>query len=230
MADLTDRFQLVCQQIDEAMARHHRAPGSVQLLAVSKTRPADDIAALHALGQSAFGESYLQESLAKLEALAERNIDWHFIGPLQSNKTRPVAEHFDWLHSVDRLKLASRLSDQRPAEINPLQLCLQVNISGEASKSGCQPEQLPALAEAVVELPGLKLRGLMALPAPNGDFDSQRRDFAAVRRLFEDLRQRGHALDTLSMGMSGDLEAAIAEGATIVRIGTALFGPRPKVV
>ncbi len=196
------------------------------LLAVSKTQPAERLRELYQLGQRDFGENYLQEALAKQAALADLRICWHFIGPIQSNKTKSISEHFDWVHSVDRIKVARRLSEQRPETLPALNVCLQVDISGEASKSGVPPEALPELAEAVAELPRLRLRGLMCIPAPSDDFAEQRRAFAEMRHGFEALRARGHALDTLSMGMSGDLEAAIAEGATLVRIGTALFGPR----
>ncbi len=201
---------------------------SVTLLAVSKTqRPAAVREALDA-GQTRFGENYVQEALDKIAALADRRaaLEWHLIGPLQSNKTRAVAEAFDWVHGIDRLKLAERLSAQRPASLPPLQVCVQVNISGEASKSGVSPAELPALAHAVAALPRLRLRGLMAIPEPAGDLDAQRRPHRALRERFEALRAEGLALDTLSMGMSADLEAAILEGATIVRVGTAIFGAR----
>jgi pyridoxal phosphate enzyme (YggS family) len=193
---------------------------------VSKTFGADMVRALAGLGQRHFGESYLQEALEKQTALTDLGLVWHFIGPLQSNKTRGVAEHFNWVHSLDRLKIAHRLSTQRPSSLPRLNVCLQVNVSGESSKSGVSPRALPALAEDVAALPCLKLRGLMAIPAPSPDFAAQREAFRRLRNLFEDLSARGLELDTLSMGMSADLEAAIAEGASIVRIGTALFGPR----
>lgn len=196
------------------------------LLAVSKTRPAEDIRAAHALGINDFGENYLQEALPKIEALQALGLTWHFIGPIQSNKTRPIAEHFDWVHSVDRDKIARRLNEQRPADAPPLQVCLQVNVSGEASKSGVSPAELPALAEAVMQLPRLRLRGLMAIPAATNSDAEQRAAFAQLRGLFEELKPQAPDLDTLSMGMSGDLEAAVAEGSTLLRIGTALFGPR----
>lgn len=196
------------------------------LLAVSKTRPAEDIRAAHALGINDFGENYLQEALPKIEALQALGLTWHFIGPIQSNKTRPIAEHFDWVHSVDRDKIARRLNEQRPADAPPLQVCLQVNVSGEASKSGVSPADLPALAEAVLHLPRLRLRGLMAIPAATNSDAEQRAAFAQLRGLFEELKPQAPDLDTLSMGMSGDLEAAVAEGSTLLRIGTALFGPR----
>jgi pyridoxal phosphate enzyme (YggS family) len=221
------RLETVRARIEKAALQAGRPPQSIELLAVSKTRDAGAIAALADLGQRHFGESYLQEAVAKVEALGTRGLTWHFIGPLQSNKTRQVATHFHWVHSVDRLKLARRLSEQRPPDLAPLNICLQVNVSGEASKSGVAPEELPSLAAAVRQLPNLCLRGLMAIPAPTHDSDAQREPFRALRHMFESLNERGFNLDTLSMGMSGDLEAAIAEGATIVRVGTALFGPRP---
>lgn len=195
----------------------------MHLLAVSKTKPAEAVREAHAAGLRDFGENYLQEALAKQAALADLDLTWHFIGPIQSNKTRAIAEHFDWVHSVDRLKVAERLAEQRPADLGPLNICLQVNISGEASKAGCAPADVPALAKAVAALPGLRLRGLMAIPQPSADPAEQNAVFAQVRALNEAL---GLGLDTLSMGMSEDLEAAIAQGATWVRIGTALFGAR----
>lgn len=219
------RLEEVRDRIRRAEMAAGRPAGSVHLLAVSKTRPLADLEAALAAGQRAFGESYLQEALSRIEAIGNRAI-WHFIGPLQANKTRAIAGHFDWVHSVDRLKIARRLSEQRPPELPPLNLCLQVNISGEASKAGCLPEALPELAAGVVRLPGLRLRGLMTIPAREADPDRQRVPFRELRCLFEDLNATGLALDTLSMGMSGDLEAAVAEGATLVRIGTAIFGPR----
>ncbi|GAA0697761.1 YggS family pyridoxal phosphate-dependent enzyme [Marinobacterium maritimum] len=223
---LADKYDSVRQQILSACQSGQRAPESVQLLAVSKTRGADEIRQLHACGQTAFGENYLQEALDKIAALQDLPLEWHFIGPIQSNKTRAIAEQFDWVHSVDRLKIARRLSEQRPDELPPLNLCLQVNISDEASKSGCTPEELPELARAVAALPRLRLRGLMAIPEAETDPARQRATFARVRTLMEALQAELPQLDTLSMGMSGDLEAAIAEGSTLVRVGTALFGPR----
>jgi pyridoxal phosphate enzyme (YggS family) len=201
----------------------------VALLAVTKTRPPEDVREAFAAGQRDFGENYVQEALAKIAALADLRpeLRWHLIGPLQSNKSREVAEQFDWVHSVDRIKLARRLSEQRPADLPPLQVCLQVNISGEDSKSGVAPGELRALAHEVAALPRLKLRGLMAIPEVAGDLEAQRAPHRALRELFEALNAEGLGLDTLSMGMSGDLEAAVAEGATWVRIGTALFGGRP---
>ena len=202
-------------------------PG-VLLLAVTKTFDEFAVREAFAAGQRAFGENYVQEALDKITTLADlrRQIEWHLIGPLQSNKTRPVAEAFDWVHSVDRLKIAQRLSEQRPAGLAPLQLCLQVNISGEASKSGLAPDEVPAVAHAVAALPRVRLRGLMAIPEPAGDEAAQRAPHRALRELLLALNNSGLALDTLSMGMSADLEAAVAEGATIVRVGTAIFGGR----
>ncbi|WP_324779415.1 YggS family pyridoxal phosphate-dependent enzyme [Thiobacillus sedimenti] len=220
------RLQAVRARIAAAAAAAMRDPAGVTLLAVSKTFGAAAVRELAACGQLAFGENYLQEAQAKQAALADLPLAWHFIGPIQSNKTRPIAENFAWVHSVDRLKIAERLSAQRPPGLPPLQVCIEVNVSGEASKGGVAPAALPALAGAVAKLPGLHLRGLMAIPAPTADAAAQREAFRQVRELFDDLRARGHGLDTLSMGMSADLEAAIQEGATIVRIGTALFGKR----
>lgn len=225
--NLSARLAAVNDAIRTAAARHGRPAGAVTLLAVSKTQPAQAIRAAAAAGQYRFGENYLQEALAKMADLADLDLEWHFIGPLQSNKTRPVAEHFAWVHSVDRLKLAERLSAQRPAGLPPLNVCLQVNISAETSKSGCTPEELPALARAVAALPGLKLRGLMAIPAPAEGLEAQRLPLRRLREALEQLNAEGLGLDTLSMGMSDDLEAAIAEGATLVRVGSAIFGARP---
>ncbi|WP_075879513.1 YggS family pyridoxal phosphate-dependent enzyme [Vreelandella massiliensis] len=206
-----------------------RPPDDARLLAVSKTKPALMIRQAWQLGQREFGENYLQEALDKQTELADLDaIVWHFIGPLQSNKTRAAAEHFDWVHSVDRLKIAKRLSEQRPEALDPLNVCLQVNISREVSKSGVLPEALPELAAAVAELPRLRLRGLMAIPAPAESLEAQRKPLAALRCAQESLKQAlpEAPLDTLSMGMSDDLEAAILEGATLVRLGTAIFGAR----
>jgi len=222
-----NRLQTVEQRIAEAMKQYGREPRSVTLLAVSKTRSSDELRAMVEAGMKRFGENYLQEALEKIYALQDLPLEWHFIGPIQSNKTRPIAERFDWVHSVDRLKLALRLSEQRPADMPPLNICLQVNISGEASKSGINPDELPALASEVAALPHIRLRGLMAIPAPADEFEAQRQPFRLMRQALDQLNANGLGLDTLSMGMSDDLEAAIAEGATLVRIGTALFGPRP---
>lgn len=205
-------------------------PQSVTLLAVSKTWPAESLREAVEAGQYAFGENYVQEAVTKIAALREthhaRKIEWHFIGPMQSNKTRAIAEHFDWVHSLHQQKHADRLSQQRPAELAPLQVCLQVNVSGESSKSGCAPHEVAALARHVAQLPGLHLRGLMAIPEPSEDQALLRSRFALLRHLQEDLIHAGYSLDTLSMGMSHDFDLAIAEGATIVRVGTAIFGER----
>jgi pyridoxal phosphate enzyme (YggS family) len=200
----------------------------VLLVAVSKTRPARDIRAAHACGLTEFGESYLQEALQKVQELADLHLVWHFIGPIQSNKTAAIAAHFDWIHSIDRIKIATRLSEQRPSQLPPLQVCLQVNVSGEASKSGVHLEELPQLAEAVLALPRLKLRGLMAIPAADADRQHQREDFGKMRAALRQLQTLAPDLDTLSMGMSDDMDLAIEEGATIVRVGTAIFGPRNR--
>jgi len=200
----------------------------VRLLAVSKTLGDAAVRALADVGQRELGENYVQEALEKQAAFRDLPLEWHFIGPIQSNKTRAIAENFSWVHSIDRLKIAERLSAQRPPGLPPLQVCVEVNVSGEASKGGVAPAELPALADAVSKLSGLRLRGLMAIPAPAQEVAAQRAAFRQVREALDALVARGHALDTLSMGMSGDLEAAILEGATIVRIGTALFGERTK--
>jgi pyridoxal phosphate enzyme (YggS family) len=198
----------------------------ILVLAVSKTRPCEDIRAAYSAGLTNFGENYLQEALDKIEALKELPLTWHFIGPIQSNKTRPIAENFDWVHSIDRAKIARRLSEQRPATMPPLQVCLQVNISGEDSKSGVAPSDLQDLAQLLVTLPNLELRGLMCIPAATQDEEQQRAAFTAMRKAYEDLQKSVPGLDTLSMGMSSDMDAAILEGATLLRIGTAIFGPR----
>lgn len=228
MSDLAHHLDAVHQRIALAAQRAGRDPRDITLLAVSKTYPADDVRAASAAGQRAFGENYVQESIAKVEALADlrASIEWHFIGPLQSNKTRPVAQHFDWVHSVDRLKIAQRLSEQRPDELAPLNVCLQVNVSGEASKSGVTIGEAAGVAREIAALPKLRLRGLMSIPEPAGDLEAQRVPHRQLRELYEQLRADGLALDTLSMGMSADLEAAVLEGATIVRVGTAIFGAR----
>jgi pyridoxal phosphate enzyme (YggS family) len=197
-------------------------------VAVSKTFPPAAVRAAHAAGQRDFGENHAQEAAAKVDALADLALVWHFIGPLQSNKTRQVAERFDWVHSIDRLKIAERLSAQRPDALRPLQVCIQVNVSGEATKSGVAPEDAPALARSVAALPRLRLRGLMAIPEPTDDPVLQRQRFESLRTLQERLVAAGLPLDTLSMGMSDDLEAAVAAGATMVRVGTAIFGARPR--
>lgn len=228
MPVIAANLQAVRQRLLAAEQQAGRSPGEVDLLAVSKTFPAEVVRQAFAAGQHAFGENYVQEGIDKIHALADLRgqLQWHFIGPLQSNKTRAVAEHFDWVHAIDRLRIAERLAAQRPASLPPLQVCIQVNISGEATKSGVAPAEVLALARDVSQLPGLHLRGLMAIPEPVGDFAAQRRPFAALRGLLATLREEGLAVDTLSMGMSADLEAAVAEGATIVRVGTAIFGAR----
>lgn len=223
MSTIAENIAKVGVRIREAAQASQRDFSHIGLLAVSKTKPADAIREAFAAGVTDFGENYLQESLDKQTQLSDLPVVWHFIGPIQSNKTKPIAEHFAWVHSVDRLKIAERLSAQRPAHLPALNICLQVNVSGEASKSGCSPDQLSALAHAVTQLPNLRLRGLMTIPEPTDDVTEQRAAFARLRELQQSLNLE---LDTLSMGMSHDLEAAIAEGATWVRIGTALFGAR----
>jgi pyridoxal phosphate enzyme (YggS family) len=227
MSPIGGNLQAVLRRIESAARAAGRDPRGIRLLAVSKTWPADAILEAHRAGQCAFGESQVQEAAGKISALQQQGLEWHFIGPIQSNKTRTIAAQFDWVHSVEREKVAGRLSEQRPAERAPLDVCIEVNVSGEASKAGVLPEQAPALAEAVARLPRLALRGLMTVPAPSADPARQRAQFAVLRALFEHLRAGGLALDTLSMGMSDDLEAAIAEGATMVRVGSAIFGRRP---
>ena len=213
------RITLACQAA-------RRDPTSVRLLAVSKTFPPEAVAAAHAAGQSAFGENYVQEGLEKIAALAHLPLEWHFIGPIQSNKTRPIAERFAWVHGIDRLKIAERLSAQRPLRLPDLQVCLQVNVSGETSKSGVESAAIVSLACDVARLPRLKLRGLMVIPRPAATSDAQRAPFRELRLLLDQINAKGLGCDTLSMGMSADLEAAILEGATLVRIGTAIFGTR----
>lgn len=226
MSAIATNLQAVRTRISTAAKAAGRPPESIALLAVSKTWPLASVLDAAAAGQRAFGENYVQEGVDKAIATVDRALEWHFIGPLQSNKSRQVAEHFAWVHSIDRLKIAERLSAQRPDHLPPLQVCVQVNVSGEASKSGCQPDEALALCQAVAALPRLTLRGLMAIPEPVDDEAGQRAPFRQLREIFETIRAAGLPLDTLSMGMSHDLEAAIAEGATIVRIGTAIFGER----
>jgi pyridoxal phosphate enzyme (YggS family) len=225
-SSIADNITRIRVQIQAACQAAGRAPDSVQLLAVSKTWGTDAVRQAHAAGQTAFGENYIQEAVDKINALRDLPLQWHCIGPIQSNKTRLVAEHFDWVHSIDRLKIAQRLSEQRPPELPPLQVCIQVNVDGGETKSGVSPKDLPELALAVAALPRLQLRGLMTIPEP-AETDAQMR---AVHRqakdLFEQLRAQGLPLDTLSMGMSADMAAAIAEGSTMVRVGTAIFGKR----
>lgn len=228
MATIANNLQLVRNRIQAACAQTGRPADSVTLLAVSKTFPAVTVREAFHAGQRWFGENYVQEALDKIADLADLRgeITWHLIGPLQSNKTRVVAEHFDWVQSVDRLKIAQRLSEQRPAHLPPLQVCIQVNTSGEESKSGVAPDEALALAQAVAALPRLQLRGVMALPAPSPHPAVQAEALTQVRVVFEQLRAADLPLDVLSMGMSGDLETAVAEGSTMVRVGTALFGQR----
>jgi len=226
MSAIASNLQAVKARIAEAARAAGRSPESIQLLAVSKTWPLACVLEAAAAGQHAFGENYVQEGVDKALATVNREIDWHFIGPLQSNKTRLVAEHFAWVHSIERLKIAERLSAQRPATLAPLQICVQINVSGETSKSGCAPDDALALCRAVAALPNLQLRGLMAIPEPADDIAAQRAPLRQLREIYEHIRAAGLPLDTLSMGMSHDLEAAVAEGATIVRIGTAIFGER----
>ncbi len=232
MASIELKLQQLRQRIGDACTLAERPVQSVTLLAVSKTFGADVVRQAHAAGQRAFGENYVQEALAKTRALADlrADIEWHLIGPLQSNKTREVASAFDWVHTIDRLKIAQRLSEQRPAHLLPLQVCVQVNVNGEASKAGVAPADVLALAQAVSALPRLRLRGLMSIPEPVDPaqgIEAQRAPHRRLRELLETLRSQGLALDTLSMGMSADLEAAIAAGATMVRVGSAIFGSRP---
>lgn len=225
MSTIATNIAKVGVRIREAAQAVGRDPDEVRVLVVSKTQTADAIRQANDAGQCDFGENYLQEALEKQASLGDLPLVWHFIGPIQSNKTKLIAEHFDWVHSVDRLKIAQRLSDQRPEHLASLNVCLQVNVSGEASKSGCEPQEVRELAQAIAALPRLRLRGLMAIPEPTDDPTEQRAAFARLRQLKSEL---GGDLDTLSMGMSQDLEAAIAEGATWVRIGTAVFGARPS--
>ncbi|QNK75016.1 YggS family pyridoxal phosphate-dependent enzyme [Variovorax sp. PAMC28562] len=228
MTMIRDNLQQVTSRIVTACTAAGRDPASVRLLAVSKTFPAEAVREAYGAGQHAFGENYIQEGVGKIQALADirAELEWHCIGPLQSNKTRLVAEHFDWVHSVDRLKIAQRLSEQRPAGLPPLQVCLQVNVDGGANKSGASPDEAVALAQAVAALPRLRLRGLMAIPEPAAGFDAQRALFLMAAAVFDRINAAGIALDTLSLGMSADLEAAIAAGSTMVRVGTAIFGGR----
>ncbi len=230
MSLISHNLQAVQTHIAAAAQAALRAPQTVTLLAVSKTFGPEAVIEAVDAGQRAFGENYLQEALDKMVAVRalrpELALEWHFIGPIQSNKTRPIAEHFDWVHSVDREKIAQRLSEQRPAHLPPLNICLQVNISGEETKSGVRPEDAVVLGRNVAALPRLRLRGLMAIPEPLADTEKQREPFRQLRLLKESMQENGLVLDTLSMGMSADMDAAIAEGATIVRVGTAIFGQR----
>ena len=226
MSTIECNLQVVRARVAAAARAAGREPGAIALLAVSKTFAAGAVRAAYAAGQRDFGENYVQEGLEKIAALSALSLVWHFIGPIQSNKTRAIAEHFHWVHSIARERIALRLAQARPPEMGPLDVCLQVNVSGEASKSGVAPEEVGRLAETVRALPRLRLRGLMAIPEPSEEFELQRRRFRGLRLLLEQLNAAGFGLDTLSMGMSQDLEAAIKEGATIVRVGTAIFGAR----
>ena len=228
MTTISANLQAVITRIEDAARQFGRNPDGISLLAVSKTWPASDVREAALAGQKLFGENYVQEGIDKARSLESLGLEWHFIGPLQSNKTRPVAEIFDWVHAVDRLKIAERLSEQRPENLPALQVCIQVNVSGEQTKSGVSLDETAALAHRVAALPRIRLRGLMAIPEPVEDFAEQRIAFRRLREAFEQLNKEGLSLDTLSMGMSHDLEAAIAEGATMVRVGTAIFGERNK--
>lgn len=228
MAIIEKSLQAIRKRIAQAAVNSGRVAESVRLLAVSKTWPAGALREAYAAGQTAFGESYLQEALEKITALADLPLEWHFIGPIQSNKTRPIAENFAWVHSVDRVKIAERLALARPETLPPLNICLQVNVSGEDSKSGVAPKDVAMLARVIAGLSRLKLRGLMTIPRPTDGIAQQRAQFQVLRRLLDELNAQGLGLDTLSMGMSDDLEAAIMEGATIVRVGSAIFGNRKK--
>ncbi len=226
MSSIAQSLEETRNRVTVLERRYDRPPGGVRVLAVSKTKPPEAVRAAAEAGQREFGENHVQDALVKLDALGGLDLIWHFIGPVQSNKTRMVAARFDWVHSIDRAKIAARLNAQRPEELAPLEVCIQVNVSGEDSKSGVDPDQVEELARVVSGLPRLKLRGLMTLPRISAGLQAQRQPFATLRRILETLNTRGFALDTLSMGMSNDMEAAIAEGATIVRIGTAVFGTR----
>ncbi|ADE12983.1 YggS family pyridoxal phosphate-dependent enzyme [Sideroxydans lithotrophicus] len=226
MTAILSNLQATRDAIAQAAISAHRNVAEVHLLAVSKTFPAEAVREAYRGGQAAFGENYLQEALEKIAALRDLPLEWHFIGPIQSNKTRAIAENFAWVHSVDRLKIAERLSAQRPSQLPPLNICLQVNVSGEESKSGVAPAEVAQLAQDVAHLPNLRLRGLMTIPSPAADQEQQRAPFAQMRALLKQLNSQGMSLDTLSMGMTHDFPAAIMEGATIVRVGTAIFGQR----
>jgi pyridoxal phosphate enzyme (YggS family) len=228
MNTIAANLQGVISRIEKSAREAGRDPRDIVLVAVTKTFGPDAIRAAHAAGQRDFGESYVQEALEKIPGLADLDLVWHFIGPIQSNKTRPIAESFAWVHSVDRVKIAERLSAQRPAALPPLQVCIEVNVSGEATKAGVAPEEVRAIAKAVSRMARIRLRGLMAIPEPTEDAALQRKRFESLRELRDTLNRDGLALDTLSMGMSDDFEAAIAAGSTIVRVGTAIFGPRVR--
>lgn len=226
MTKIRDKLQIIGAEINKVAQQYQRKADDIQLLAVSKRHPVEAIQIAYESGQSSFGENYVQELVEKAQSLSELNISWHFIGPLQSNKTKQIAEVADWVHTIDRFKIAQRLNNQRPEGLPPLSICIQINISGETSKSGVAANDVEALASQIAKLPHLRLRGLMVIPAPSNSFEEQRATFAKVSQIKDQLNQQGYKIDTLSMGMSGDMEAAIAEGATIVRIGTAIFGSR----
>ena len=223
---IAENLHDVQTRITQACVQAGRVGDTVRLLAVSKTFGADAVAQAHAAGQTAFGENYIQEAVDKIQALRHLPLEWHCIGPIQSNKTRLVAEHFDWVHTIDRLKIAQRLSEQRPAHLAPLQVCIQVNVDGGASKSGVAASEALALAQAAAQLPRLSVRGIMCIPEPAPDFVAECLVFSRARALFDEIKQAGVPLDTLSMGMSADLDAAIASGSTMVRVGSAIFGQR----
>ena len=226
MKNIEQRLNGVREKIADAEQKFGRKSGSVKLLAVSKTRQAEEILGAVGLGQVDFGENYVQEAISKMDTLRKHELCWHFIGPIQSNKTANIAQHFDWVHSIDRLKIAKRLNEVRPTELPALNTCIQVNISGEESKSGIAVDEVEELANSISQLPRLKLRGLMTMPAQTDDFEEQRQAFRSLVQIYNKLNKNGFGLDTLSMGTTNDMEAAIAEGATIVRVGTAIFGPR----
>lgn len=225
-ADIASALARVRARIEQAERRFGRVPGSVSLLAVSKKKPPAAIRIAYGAGQTAFGENHLQEATGKMDALADLPLEWHFIGPIQSNKTRPIAARFDWVHSIDRIKVARRINEQRPDDLPPINACIQINVSDEPTKSGIRFDELLDFAREIGTLPRLRLRGLMAIPKPTADLESQRIPMRKLRSALEELRDQGIDLDTLSMGMTDDMEAAIAEGATIVRVGTAIFGGR----
>lgn len=228
VTNFTENLRLVRERISHAAERYQRDPATISLVAVTKRHPAATIEAAFEAGQRDFGENFVQEALEKMDHLKIQGLRWHFIGKLQSNKTRAVAEHFDWIHTVERVKIASRLSEQRPHYAPPLKVCIQVDVGRAERDSGAAPGSVGELADAIVTLPKLDLRGLMCMPPIETDFERQRAHFRTLRLCLEELNRRGHQLSTLSMGMSGDMEAAIAEGSTMLRIGTALFGPRPE--
>lgn len=228
MPSIAENIKRICDEVRALETEHQRPPHSVRLLAVSKNHPASRIREAWDAGHREFGESYAQEAIDKIQLLDLEGATWHFIGPMQSNKTRDIAHHFDWVHSIDRLKIARRLNEQRPETLPPLKVCIQINISGESSKSGVSLADASALCEAIDSLPRLELRGLMAIPAPGGDFEQQRANYRPIAALLKELSVYFKGMDTLSIGMSDDYAAAIAEGATIIRLGTALFGPRNR--